>query len=105
MKKFIAAAAVIMVLTGSMAFAANNAPMGHMAMNNSGYTQTQGYACPMGQNGNHMYQLSEQGKANSSSMWDSVCNFFGMHGGHGSHGGHYGGHYSGHNGGHNGRHM
>jgi len=111
-KKLIAITAAMMVLTGSMAFAANGSnqmPMNH----NNGYTQHNGSYDQMsmnhnGRHGQHMYQLSDQAKQNSRSTWDSVCNFFGMHGEHGSHSGyagHNGGHNGGHGGGHGGGHM
>lgn len=111
-KKLIAITAAMMVLTGSMAFAANGSSQMPMNQHN-GYAQHNGSydQMPMNHNGSHgqhMYKLSDQAKQNSSSTWDSVCNFFGTHGGHGSHGGyagHNGGHNGGHGGGHGGGHM
>ncbi|SHJ37951.1 hypothetical protein ACQ0P8_11160 [Halodesulfovibrio aestuarii] len=83
-KKFIAIIAVMMVLTGSFAFAANNSNR-QMPMMNNQYAQHNVYHDQYGRHGQHMFRLTDQAKCNSTSMWDSVCNFFGMHGGHGSH--------------------
>lgn len=84
-KKMIAIVAAMMVLTGSMAFAASDTYNNQMPMNH--YSQQDGNYGQHGRHGQHMYRLSDQAKTNSTSMWDSMCNFFGMHGGHGSHGG------------------
>ena len=96
-KKFIATTAMIMVLTSSIAFAANHT-MNTGSTTQNGYShQNENYQ----QHGQHMYQLTNKGKGTSNSVWDSVCNFFGTHGGHNSHGGHSW--WGGNN--HGGRHM
>lgn len=97
-KKFIAIAAAMMVLTGSMAFAASTMSNTQMPMQQRQYMQHNGYngqmsmqhnsQMPMRHNGQHMYQLSDKAKSNSTSMWGSMCNFFGMRGSHSRHGGH-----------------
>jgi len=105
-KKMIAILAAMVVLTGTMAFAANNAGTPQRAMTQ--YSQQSSYCGKDGRHGQHMFRLSDRGKARSTSMWDSMCNFFGMHRGHGSHKGfanrnHGGGHGYGNSNGYGGR--
>lgn len=83
-KKIIATTVVVMVLTSSIAIAADDI-MTNGSATQSGYShQNDSYQ----RHGQHMYQLTNKGKNSSNSVWDSICNFFGTHGGHNSHGSH-----------------
>ena len=84
--KITALAATCMVLFSSMAFANNHYGQNYDQMSQQGYHQHQQntYHENRGQGHQAMYAQSEQAGTHSTSWWNSVCNFFGFHNGHGN---------------------